>query len=77
MFRPSLRDAYTIYKREGYGMLYVCPKTGCDAYVGVHNGTSKPKGPPFAGGCCDVAPESESALRYAGAEVVMCSDMKI
>jgi len=40
----ELRDAFTVYKREGYGLLYVCPNVGCDAYVGVHNGTSKPKG---------------------------------
>lgn len=40
----ELKDAYAIYGRQGYGMLFVCPKDGCDAYVGVHAGTSKPKG---------------------------------
>lgn len=42
--QAQLKDAYVIYRREGYGMLYVCPTQSCDAYVGVHDGTSKPKG---------------------------------
>lgn len=40
----ELKDAYAVYRREGFGMLYVCPSAQCDAYVGVHQGTSKPKG---------------------------------
>lgn len=40
----ELKDAYTVYRREGFGVLYVCPTAACDAYVGVHQGTSRPKG---------------------------------
>lgn len=40
----ELKDAYAIYRREGFGHVYVCPTASCDAYVGVHQGTSKPKG---------------------------------
>lgn len=39
-----LADAFEIYHRFGFGQVYVCPIAACDAYVGVHKGTTKPKG---------------------------------
>ncbi len=39
-----LKDAAVIYRRFGLGQVYVCPTAECDAYVGVHEGTTKPKG---------------------------------
>lgn len=41
----ELKDAFVIYKRLGFGQVYVCGNyPACDAYVGVHEGTTKPKG---------------------------------
>lgn len=41
----ELKDAFVIYKRLGFGQVYVCANyPSCDAYVGVHEGTTKPKG---------------------------------
>ena len=39
-----LKDAFSVYRRLGLGHVYQCPTASCDAYVGVHAGTSKPKG---------------------------------
>lgn len=39
-----LKDASVVYFRTGYGQIYQCPTPECDAYVGVHTGTIKPKG---------------------------------
>ena len=39
-----LKDAFEIYRRPGLGNLYVCPTKACDAYIGVHEGTKRPKG---------------------------------
>ena len=39
-----LKDASVIYRRPGFGQVYQCPTASCDAYVGVHTGTIKPKG---------------------------------
>lgn len=39
-----LKDAFAIYRRFGFGQIYQCPTAACDAYVGVHDGTVKPKG---------------------------------
>jgi hypothetical protein len=38
----ELIDSKEIYKRPGYGLIYLCRK--CNAYVGVHEGTTIPKG---------------------------------
>ena len=40
----ALEDAFTIYRRHGYGQIYLCKTESCDAYVGVVDGTRKPKG---------------------------------
>jgi len=38
------KDSILVYGRD-YGALYVCSRyPRCDAYVGVHRGTTKPKG---------------------------------
>ena len=42
--QAELKDAFAVYRRLGYGMVYICPDESCDAYVGVHEGTDKPKG---------------------------------
>lgn len=42
--QAEYKDAFAIYRRMGFGMVYQCPKPACDAYVGVHEGTDKPKG---------------------------------
>lgn len=42
--QAEFKDAFAIYRRMGFGMIYQCPTTACDAYVGVHEGTDKPKG---------------------------------
>lgn len=42
--KAVLQDAVVIYRRSGLGQVYVCPTAACDAYVGVHDGTTKPKG---------------------------------
>ena len=40
-----LADTKEIYKTRSYGKAYICVDyPGCDSYVGVHNGTDKPKG---------------------------------
>ncbi|OLP04559.1 zinc-finger-containing protein [Rhodoferax antarcticus] len=39
----ELKDAFVIYRRLGLGHVYMC-SGDCDAYVGVHEGTTKPKG---------------------------------
>lgn len=39
--KPEFVDSAAIYGRS-YGMIYLCRP--CDAYVGVHNGSNKPKG---------------------------------
>ena len=35
-------DSAIVYNGRSYGMIYFCPD--CDAYVGVHKGTDRPKG---------------------------------
>jgi hypothetical protein len=41
----ELKDAFVIYHKLGFGQVYVCANyPACDAYVGVHEGTVKPKG---------------------------------
>lgn len=35
-------DSAAIYSGVSYGMIYYCPC--CDAYVGTHTGTDRPKG---------------------------------
>lgn len=41
----ELKDAFAIYRRMGFGQVYVCSNYPvCDAYVGVHEGTTKAKG---------------------------------
>jgi hypothetical protein len=40
-----LKDAFVIYRRTGFGQVYQCANApACDAYVGVHDNTTKPKG---------------------------------
>jgi hypothetical protein len=38
-----LKDAFVIYRKLGFGEVYHCEKC-VDVYVGVHKGTTKPKG---------------------------------
>ncbi|NOQ30220.1 MAG: hypothetical protein GQ570_03760 [Helicobacteraceae bacterium] len=38
----QLVDSKVIYKRGGYGMMYLCKP--CNAYVGCHGDTNMPKG---------------------------------
>ena len=41
----TLVDASVVYRRPGFGMVYVCARfPTCDSYVGVHQDTNKPKG---------------------------------
>lgn len=40
----KLVDSKVIYKKSGYGLIYLCKL--CNAYVGVHKGTTIPKGTP-------------------------------
>lgn len=41
----ELKDASCIYRRSGYGMVYVCANfPECDSYVGVHENSTRPKG---------------------------------
>lgn len=41
----ELKDAFVIYRKLGFGAVYVCGNyPSCDSYVGVHDGTDKPKG---------------------------------
>ncbi len=41
----ELKDAFAIYRRMGFGQVYVCSTYPlCDSYVGVHEGTTKAKG---------------------------------
>jgi hypothetical protein len=42
--QAALKDAFAIYRRFGFGQIYQCPTAACDAYVGVHDDTIKPKG---------------------------------
>ena len=43
--KALLKDASCIYNRTGFGLVYVCESyPRCDSYVGVHDGTTKPKG---------------------------------
>lgn len=35
-------DSALVYHGHSYGMIYYCP--GCEAWVGVHKGTDRPKG---------------------------------
>lgn len=40
----SLQDSAKVYRRS-YGPIYICDDhPDCDSYVGVHRGTTKPKG---------------------------------
>ena len=38
----QLVDSAIVYHGRSYGMIYYCPD--CQAYVGVHSGTDRPKG---------------------------------
>lgn len=41
----ELKDAIVIYRKLGFGQVYICGNyPACDSYVGVHEGTDKPKG---------------------------------
>ena len=40
--RAEYVDDSIVYHGNSYGMIYYCP--GCQAWVGVHKGTDKPKG---------------------------------
>lgn len=41
----ELRDSAIVYNGRSYGLIYLCSNwPTCDAYVGVHKGTSKPLG---------------------------------
>lgn len=42
--QAAFKDAFVVYRRMGLGMVYICPNQPCDARVGVHEGTDKPKG---------------------------------
>jgi hypothetical protein len=43
--KAELKDASFIYRRSGYGMIYLCSNHPvCDAYVGVHENSTRPKG---------------------------------
>lgn len=42
MKKAVYTDSAEIYGGRSYGMIYLCRQ--CDAYVGVHEGSDKPKG---------------------------------